>query len=121
MNLKKTYPHVHFGALLITAVYLCIVISHLFFAPKFVAVRDPGHNSAFKKNTELFYYLVRNDRSMFNESKPVKMFPKNIPVFFVSILTGAKSLPAILTGNTHLSQFLPDHHYSYLSNRIMRI
>jgi hypothetical protein len=121
MNPKKTYQHVHFGALLITSVYLFVVITHLFFVPNFQGSLDPVHHSIFKKNTKLLYYLVRNDRSTFSENKSVKIFPKNKSAYNNSLLVDEKLLLTNLSGYSHLFQFLPDHHHSYLSNRSIRI
>ncbi|HEY2583146.1 MAG TPA: hypothetical protein VGI43_15145, partial [Mucilaginibacter sp.] len=67
MKLKKIYPHAYFGAMVLMPLYLFIVVSHLFFVPRFQETSNAGTNSFFKKNTQYIYYLVRNDRSTFNE------------------------------------------------------
>jgi hypothetical protein len=121
MKSKKTYPYVRFGALVLMPVYLFIVVAHLFFVPQFQTGHNYGRNSFFKKNTEFCYYLVRNDRSTFNENKTVKIFAKNKSPFFISLLINASPSLTVTIGGAHLSQFLPDYHHSYLSNLILRI
>jgi len=120
MRLKKTYPYAYLGALVLMPVYLFIVVSHLFFVPKFQEVPKPG-TSTLQKDTLFLYYLVRNDRSTFNENKTVKTFPKNRSVFLTSMLIN--TTPSRITAKYHSYpfQFLPDYHYSYLSNQILRI
>lgn len=120
MRLKKTYPYAYFGALVLMPAYLFIVVSHLFFVPKFQVVPEPG-TTAFQKDTQFLYYLVRNDRSTFNENKTVKTFPKNRSVFFTSLLINTNPPRITAKYNLRLFQFLPDYHYSYLSNHILRI
>jgi hypothetical protein len=121
VKLKKAYPFARFGALVLMAVYLFIVAAHLFFVPNFRESYIAGHNPAFKKNTEVIYYLIRNDRSTFSENKTVKTFAKHISLFSASRLNSTNPLLANATGEACTFQFLPDHHYSYLSNHVIRI
>jgi hypothetical protein len=121
MKLKKTYPFAHSGALVLMPVYLFIVVAHLFFVPGFQGNVNPDHRPVLKRNTEFVYYLIRNDRSTFNENKQAKNFPKNKPVFLISLLINVNHLPVTYTGNSTAFQFLPDYHHSYLSNRVIRI
>jgi hypothetical protein len=121
MKLKKTYPYVHFGALVLMPVYLFIVVAHLFFTPKFQAGPNAGNGSVIRKNTEVIYYLIRNDRSTFNENKTAKIFAKGKSIFSILLLINVSSKRTTSAGNAQFFQFLPDHHHSYLSNRIMRI
>jgi hypothetical protein len=120
MKLKKTYSHVHFGTFLLTAVYFFIVITHLFFAPQFQA-GTPGRHSSYKRINDLAYILIRTNRAMSVESKTGKVFQKRSTIAFTSVLTNPKPLLRTLYGNDHISQFSPDLHSSYLSNRILRI
>lgn len=120
MKQKKAYSHLHLGAFLLMATYLFIVVTHLFFAPQFLA-GTPGHHSAFRRTNDLAYILIRSNRAMSVESKAGKVFPKKLLVSLTSRLTHPKPLPHTLYGNDHISQFSPDLHSSYLSNRILRI
>jgi hypothetical protein len=121
MKLKKTYPYAYLGSLVLMPVYLFIVVSHLFFVPKFQESSNYGVRPCFKKDALYFYYLVRNDRSTFNENKPVKTFAKNKSIFFISLLTNTNSLSIAQKHNTNVFRFSPNHHYSYLVNHILRI
>ncbi len=121
MKLKKTRPCVHFGALVLMPVYLFIVVAHLFFVPSFQGNLNPDHKPVLKRNTEFVYYLIRNDRSTFNENKQVKNFPKRKPIFLISTLIDVNHLPVTEAGNASAFQFLPDYHHSYLLNHVIRI
>jgi hypothetical protein len=121
MRLKKTHPYAHFGALVLMPVYLFIAAAHLFFVPKFQGGANYGHKPVFTKNTEAIYYLIRNDRSTFNENKQAKNFPKNKPVFLISTLINVNHLPVTEAGNASAFQFLSDYHHSYLLNHVIRI
>jgi hypothetical protein len=120
MKLKKTYPFAHWGALILMPLYLFIVVAHLFFSPKFQGDFNAGRNPVFKKNTELIYYLIRNDRSTFNENKQAKTFAKKSG-FSTSSMICTNPLLSIGNFNKTYFQFFPDHHYSYLLNHIIRI
>jgi hypothetical protein len=115
----KTY-HYHFFAFSLTAVYLFIVITHLFFTPRFLSGYHPGHNPIVKRNTELIYNLTRTDRCTLDEAKIVKVAAKHHSAWLASYLY-AQRLPDVHAGIFQFFQFLPDHHSSYLSNRILRI
>jgi hypothetical protein len=121
MRLKKTYPYVHFGASVLMPVYLFIVVAHLFFVPRFLGNLNPDRSPVLKRNTEFVYYLIRNDRSTFNENKPVKNFPKNKPAFLISLLINVNHLPVTEAGNASAFQFLPGYRHSYLLNHVIRI
>jgi len=121
MKLKKPYSYIQFGALVLMAAYLLIVVSHLFFAPQFQTSGVAGRSPVVKKNTESLYYLIRNDRSTFSENKTAKTFPRKKSFFSISFLINQKTSPVAVTLSGHFSQFLPDYHHSYLSNRVMRI
>jgi hypothetical protein len=120
MKLKKTSHFVQFSTIGLMAVYLFIVVAHLFFTPNFHADPNFGNNPTLKRNTELFYNLIRTDRSVFDDSKTAKSFTKSYPGFSAWLIN-TKPLLVAVRGNSHLSQFLPDHHHSYLSNRMIRI
>ena len=121
MRSKKAYSNVRFGTFFLMPSYLFIVVAHLFFAPNFHSGTTLGYNPVLKRNTELIYNLIRTDRCLSNESKTVKTFAKNLPPFSISLLIKSKPLLNTAMGNTGLYQFLPDHHSSYLSNRVIRI
>jgi hypothetical protein len=118
--LKKASYFVQFSTIGLMAVYLFIVVTHLFFSPNFHADPNLGNNSILKRNTELIYNLIRTDRSVFDDSKTVKTFTKSYPGFS-AWLVNTKPLSVAIHGNSHLSQFLPDHHHAFLSNRVIRI
>jgi len=121
MKLKKTYPYAHFGALVLMAVYLFIVVAHLFFVPGFQGNLNRDRGPVLKRNTEFVYYLIRNDRSTFNENKQAKNFPKNKPAFLISLLINVNHLTVTETANASAFQFLPYHQHSYLLNHVIRI
>jgi hypothetical protein len=122
MKLEKAYAHVRFGALILMASYFFITVSCLFFAPRFE--RDPSqHNNtaALKRSTQLIYTLIRTNRCPSNDSKKVKTFARNCSASFISLLARPQPLQAVANSRDHISQFLSNHHYSYLSNRILRV
>src|ERR1700743_2065041 len=120
MKLKKTSYFVQFSTIGLMVAYLFIVVTHLFFSPNFHEDPNLRNNSILKRNTESIYNLIRTDRSTFGENKNVKTFVKSHPVFPAFLIT-AKPLPNVIHGNARLSQFLPDHHHAFLSNRVIRI
>jgi hypothetical protein len=120
MKLRKTSYFVQFSTIGLMAVYLFIVVTHLFFSPNFHAGPHFGNNSILKRNTELIYNLIRTDRSTFDENKTVKTFTKSYPGSSAWLIN-TKPFSVAIHGNSHLSQFLSDHHHSYLANRVIRI
>ncbi len=118
MKLKKPYRHIRAGALVLMPVYLFIAAVHLFFVPKFQSALN---TTVLKKNTEAVYYLIRNDRSTFNENKQVKTVTKSKTVFSISHLTNADPMPATSVVNARYSQFLSHYTPVHLSNLILRI
>jgi len=121
MKLKKKYPYARFGALVLMPVYLFIVAAHLFFVPGFQGNLNRDHSPVLKRNTEFVYYLIRNDRSTFNENKQAKNFPKNKPAFLRSLLTNVNHLTVTEVANASAFQFLAFHQHSYLLNHVIRI
>jgi hypothetical protein len=121
MKLKKAYPFAYFGALVLMPVYLFIAVTHLYFSPRFWGDLNNDLHTGFKKNTEVIYYLIRNDRSVLNESKPAKSFPKNKRAFVASLLNNVSRSP-IKTGDSNgCFCLLPPKYHSYLSNHVIRI
>jgi hypothetical protein len=83
MKARRKYTFNYFAASVLMPCYLFIVVSHLFFLPRF---QDNGtdRRSSYKINTQTEYLLVRNDRSFYSENKNVKTFPKT----FVTVISG---------------------------------
>jgi hypothetical protein len=104
-------------ATLVMGVYLFIVVAYLFFTPKF----QYRHITTVrvKTNTQLIYTLIRTNRCMVNENKltKAKLFI-NTPVLLPGSIS--KPLPVRIQNDLALN-FLIDHHFAYLSNRVFRI
>jgi hypothetical protein len=118
MKVKKPHRYIRAGALILMPVYLFIAAVHLFFVPKFLSALN---TTVLKKNTEAVYYLIRNDRSTFNENKQVKTVAKNKPVFSISLLTSANPMPATSAVNARCSQFIAHYPPALLSNCVLRL
>jgi quinol-cytochrome oxidoreductase complex cytochrome b subunit len=117
MKPKATYFYVHFGVLVLIPVYLFIVISYLFFAPNFLGRENSALNSSLNKNTKTFYFLIRDNRS----NDITKTIAKSKQGFITSLIINADPLLTAAPSPVHLSLFPLNHHYSYLSNHILRI
>jgi hypothetical protein len=118
MKVKKPHRYIHAGALVLMPVYLFIAAVHLFFVPNF---QSAFNNALVKKNAEAVYYLIRNDRSTFNENKQVKTITKSKPVFSISLLTGANPASATSVVNARCSQFIAYYPPALLSNCVLRL
>lgn len=121
MKQKKTYPHARFGILVITAMYLFIIASHLFFAPGFRNNINISHNFFSRRNYELIYNLIRTNRCTFNDNKTNKTYTNKLPAHTILSMAMIKLVKIQIISSSHLSQFVPDQHLCYLSNRILRI
>lgn len=107
-------------AMLAMAMYLFIVVAYLFFVPAFQykCIKD---NSIIKTNTQLIYTLVRTNRGLTNGDTSTRIKVKQfiasdfLQRVTVSILT---SLPF---KNSYTLTFLPNHHFSYLYNCVLRV
>jgi hypothetical protein len=119
MRRVARHRYFDFRTFSLVAVYLFIVVTHLFFAPHFH--QGDTRNLALKKNTEFIFNLIRTDRCLVNESKKSDQ--------------GAKLQLAVSNPNTanfsqtrftkvadyYNSRFVSDYHFSWLSNRVLRI
>jgi len=101
--------------------YLFIVALHFFFIPSFRENRNTTGKSVCKTNSELAYYLVRNDRSTFSESKNIKTVQKKKPHCGALVSYNLSPAPNSVEYSSFHSQFPHDHHHSWLSNRVLRI
>ena len=115
--------YIRFEALALTAVYFSIVLGHLFLAPSFQPCIATGRNAVTgksnEKNAELIYNLIRTDRCTWNGNKTIKTTAKNSPAFARSL---AIPVPSGIPVDHKLSyHFFFDRHFSYLSNRVLRI
>ena len=117
-NAQDRFRPFAFGCMV---VYFLIVTAHLFFVPKFQGNINNSYHSIVKKNIEFFYYLVRNDRSVFNENKQVKIFQKTLISPLVFQVAGREPFSAKVNNNAGRFKFIYDRHYSYLLNRAIRI
>lgn len=106
---------------MLTAVYLFIVVTHLFFAPLFSDGGNMNHNSVIKRNTEFIYNLIRTDRCLVNESKKAEITAKNHFSPFISLLLNTSTCSHLKTTDYFNCQFISDHHFTYLSNRVLRL
>jgi hypothetical protein len=120
MRRGARYRHFNFRAFLLVAVYFFIVVTHLFFAPCFHEGEN-NQNLALKKNTEFIFNLIRTDRCLINESKKPDQSAKLLLTTSVSNFVKFDRLFFMQTDNYFTYQFVFDHHFSYLSNRALRI
>jgi hypothetical protein len=118
MKLKNPNRRIRAGALVLMPVYLFIAAVHLFFVPRF---QSAFNTTVLKKNTEAVYYLIRNDRSTFNENKQVKTVTKSKQVSSISLLTNANPASAKSVVNASCSQFLSYYTPTHSSNYVLRI
>jgi hypothetical protein len=118
MKVKKPNRYIRAGALVLMPVYLFIAAVHLFFAPKF---QSQFNTTVLKKNTEAVYYLIRNDRSTYNENKQAKTTAKSKTVFSISLLTSANPAAAKSVVNACCSQFISHYPPALLSNCVLRL
>lgn len=115
--------HVRREACALIVVYFSIVLGHLFPAPSFQPSTMMENNAITGKNNQkdaqLIYNLIRTDRCTWNGNKTLKV-PIEIPLIFVNSFA-VRSRSFVPAGNTLSYYFLSDHHFSYLSNRMLRI
>jgi hypothetical protein len=121
MIFKKRYPCTYAMALVLMPVYLFIAALHLFFIPRFQESPGAADRIAYKTDTQLVYYLVRNDKSTLTESKNTKTIQKKKPHWGAAVLTNISPCLNALKYNSFISQFPHDYHHSWLSNRVLRI
>jgi len=108
-------------ALILTPVYFIIAALHLFIVPGFHEDQANARKTVYKQNIQLTYYLVRNDRSTFSESKNGKSIQKRRPPTGNALLINTPPLLNVLKYNSFLAKLPCDSHHSWLSNRILRI
>jgi len=119
--MKPVKKYFHFRAFILMAVYLFIVITHLFFSPQFQADAATGHKQTVKRNAELIYNLIKTDRGLFDESKKSELSATKHLISFTSLSIHRNPLLSAETYNYYNCSFKPNHHFSYLSNRVLRI
>jgi hypothetical protein len=116
--------HIRFEALLLSAVYFIVVLGHLFPAPCFGSGSVPGHDRVAarnsEKNTELIYNLIRTDRCPWSGDKTVKTPAKNI-IIVSSAFARPVAAASVAVGPILAYHYFSDHHFTYLSNRSLRI
>ncbi|HEY9002921.1 MAG TPA: hypothetical protein VIM89_16320 [Mucilaginibacter sp.] len=120
MKRGAQHRHFDFRTFSLVAVYLFIVVTHLFFAPHFHQ-GGSDRNLALKKNTEYIFNLIRTDRCLINESKKSDQSGKQLLATFASNFIKFDQISFIKTDNYFAYQFRSNHHFSYLSNRVLRI
>ncbi|MBS1522901.1 MAG: hypothetical protein JST50_18015 [Bacteroidetes bacterium] len=120
MKREVQHRHFDFRTISLVAVYLFIVVTHLFYAPNF---HQDGNdrNLALKKNTEYLFNLIRTDRCLINESKKSDQSGKQLFAASVSNFVKFDQVSFMQSDNYFAYQFRSNHHFSYLSNRILRI
>jgi hypothetical protein len=121
VSCHKKHPLAYALTLVLMPVYFFIVVLHLFVVPSFRENDTTAGKAAYKTNTQLAYYLVRNDRSTFSESKSAKTFQKKRTHQRVALISNISPLLNAVKYNSFISQFPPDHHHLWLANRILRI
>ena len=119
MKQKNKYC-TRFSILLLAVSYLIISSAHLFFAPNFQVNNISGNSSFSKTNSELVYNLIRTNRCLFNDNKNLKTYAGKAPSAFVVHLAYDLSDP-VKNLSFKNTIFKADHHFSYLSNRTLRI
>ena len=114
----KSCRYFRLSVLALALVYLFITLAHLFLAPQFRGETIARNNAVSKCNSELIYTLIRTNRCTFSENKTFQAPVKIQPVHFVPYLK-----PILVQGLrvAYVDYFHPDHHFSWLSNRILRI
>jgi hypothetical protein len=120
MSLVKKKLHLYIGAFVLMSCYLCIVITHLFFLPKFQQTNNSAGNPVFAKNTQMVYYLVRNDRSMSNGKPGIKISPKVRSIASIMPASQNTSASTVFISQTGLSRLSVVSHYTWLFDRTIR-
>jgi len=119
MKRGALHRHFDFRTFVLMAVYLFIVVTHLFFVPHFR--QDKNNNPALKKTTEFIFNLIRTDRCLINENKKSDPSAKLQLITSVSNSIRFDSVSFVKSNNTFTYQFASNRHFSYLSNRVLRI
>jgi hypothetical protein len=120
MKRGKGNRHLNVGAFLLMPCYLLIVVLHLFFIPKFQNEPATGSRTSFTKNTQTVYYLVRNDRSMWNDKLGIKISPKVRLITPVTATSESPSIKIIFISKTCLASISVAGHYAWLYNRSIK-
>ncbi len=120
MHKLKKYTLIRTTAMLVMMAYVFIMVAYLFFTPVFQN-NGPSGNAGLTVNTQLIYNLIRTNRCMMNDNKPAKSQVKLYAAHFISQKSITGKTPLLLAGNTSALYFLIDHHFAYLSNRVLRI
>jgi predicted PurR-regulated permease PerM len=121
MSFHKRCPFTYAMSLVLMPVYLFIVVLHFFFIPDFLENTITARKTIYKSNNQLVYYLIRNDRSVFNESKTVKTIQKKKSHQCATMLIDASTCETVLKYSSLIPQFSPNYHDAWLSNHILRI
>jgi hypothetical protein len=119
MKRGAQHRHFDFRTFILMTVYLFIVATHLFFVPDFL--QDNKVSFTLKRNSEFLFNLIRTNKCLINENKKSDQAAKLL--LSTSVLSnnifGLASF--IKFDNCFTHRFVSNHHFSYLSNRILRI
>jgi hypothetical protein len=121
MSFNKKNPFANVMALVLTPVYIFIASFHIFFLPSFLETSAAIKIADYKTNTQSIYYLVRNDRSTFSQNKNTNIIQKKKALSSAAVFIDTRPSSTVVRYSSFVSKFRPDHHHSWLSNRIMRI
>jgi len=121
MKRLKKHIFIRCAALMVMVVYFFIAVAFLFFAPEFQYARSKADTGRIKTDTQLIYSLIRTSRCIANNNKSEKVLVKQGCGFFIQHLTGMNSLHTLWRNKPYFTFFLPDHHFSYLFCRVLRI
>lgn len=110
---------VKLSILLLSTAYLAVALSHIYFLPQYKFITHHHYNSIFKRKADNNPALQRFGNVVLNTNESLDLtakvqddhtarLRKNAPVTY----TGLYRPPCI---------YLPDRHYTYLSNRTFRI
>ena len=121
MKQQGIYGRYRFHALGLAVIYVFIAAAHLFFTPGFADGNLLNQNSVLKRNTDLVYNLIRTDRCFSKDSKETVILFKDRPATNPSHSTDKCSRLLVKATSYYSNQFIPDRHFSFLSNRVLRI
>ncbi|HVV55211.1 MAG TPA: hypothetical protein VHC47_07805 [Mucilaginibacter sp.] len=110
---------VKLSILLLSTAYLAVALSHIYFLPQYKFITHHHYNSIFKRKTDNNPALQRFGKVVLNTNESVDLTAKALDDHFAYL---KRNIPGIYTGIYRPPCiYLPDRHYTYLSNRTFRI
>jgi len=122
MKPKKKNLLKYLSVLPVLAVYFSVVATHIFFVPHpHIHSGRYTVNSVFKKQLANHSAIHLIDKSTIDNKKFYKDYKGSHLVFFKPQIFRSASSPLKITIGWYSRPYVPNNHYSYLSNCIIRV